>query len=808
MLANPGFERVDDSRAGGWMAFEDGYRVTEEVVRSGQRAIECRNAEYHDRRGATAVVVLNQSSPRPIWVTGWSKAENVGGFRNNDYSVYVDLEYMDGTPLWGQTAPFAVGTHDWQMRQVLVFPAKPIKRLHVHALFRHHTGTVWFDDFSVRELSPDATFDGQALQAPILPSRMTSGWFVRDVASKGPLHAVAVQGQPLDKGCRSVHVGADRLHDDARTSGLRLKDTLGRDRILSVYYVERVPPGPIRWWSDMRRSLACANAGEYANLTRVGVGATGMLSLYPLSCITGNRYGRWIGADPDDGPRVVRFGYHASSRLFYAAFDVALTGRNLANSDRGRGTAHLRVVRGDADPQWGFRSALARYYPMFPQAYDRRATKEGIWIPFVDPGSVDGWDDFGIAYHEGDNSVSGDDRRDIWSFRYTEPMTWWMPMAPELPRTYSEAVRLLDRHLRGTDEHNRRLAQAVMHSGSHDDRGAYNVEFQNAPWTNGAVWVLNPNPAMPAPSGESTKASLSYTKELADRLYGAGSDGELDGEYLDSIEGWADVLDYRPESLRRSSVPLTYSTEELRPVVPTWFSVYELARFMRDDLRRRGKLLMANATPWRIHAFAPLLDVMGTETNWMPGGAWRPDPDAVFCLRRALSCRKPYLLLQNTDFDRFGPEQVEKYFQRSMFYAVFPSMFSVDAATRNYWTQPQWHNRDRHLFKKYIPVISELSRAGWEPITGARSDHEDVYVERYGARYLTVLNDGNTKRDAALTLDGRVIPLHGQGLRAVNAVTGAVVPVSSSRNGIQIRVSLGPEECVALRIDTSNVSRQ
>ena len=99
---------------------------------------------------------------------------------------------------------------------------------------------------------------------------------------------------------------------------------------------------------------------------------------------------------------------------------------------------------------------------------------------------------------------------------------------------------------------------------------------------------------------------------------------------------------------------------------------------------------MANYTPWRFHAMAPLLDVMGTETNWMPGGQWTPESDETMCLRRTLAAGKPYLLLQNTDFDAFAPF-VEEYMARCMFYGILPSMFSIDASTRNYWTEPTWY---------------------------------------------------------------------------------------------------------------------
>ncbi|MBM3494952.1 MAG: hypothetical protein FJX72_11635, partial [Armatimonadetes bacterium] len=574
-LPSRGFETGSDAAAEGWRPFEQGYRISRDPVRSGARALECANAAYDDRRGATATVELSQREPRPILVEGWSKARDVGGFRNNDYSIYLDLEHTDGTPLWGQTAPFSVGTHEWQRRRVLVFPTKPIKRVHVHALFRHHTGTAWFDDFTLRELDAGSTFDGQPLKPPAISRGTTYGWFVRDVAADGPIRSVtpapvaggtpalrsAATGAPTDAALKARL--SQRSQSNGRLLAARIADTSGAARRLTVYYAERLPVGAQTWWTDMRRGVRCASVGEYANLTRIGVGATGMISLYPLACMTGPKLGRAIGVDPLSGPVVVRFGYHAASRLLYAAFDVALLPDNTRNSHAGRGHADLRIVRWDVDPAWGFRSACARYYAMFPEAFDRRARADGIWIPFTDPSSVRDVSDFGIAYHEGDNSIAGDDRLGILSFRYTEPMTWWMPMDPAMPRTYEAALDLVRRHLAGAQSGLRDLAQAVINSGSHDEGGRFNVEFQNAPWTNGAVWVLNPNPAMPRPNGQATKASLSYTPAMGDRMYGRLTGGTQDGEYLDSIEGWADVLDYRQESLRLSSVPATFETDAL-----------------------------------------------------------------------------------------------------------------------------------------------------------------------------------------------------------------------------------------------------
>ncbi len=813
LLANGGFEQVNDGRCAAWSPFEMGYAVASDEARTGRVSIRCANERYEDRRGAQGVVTLNQRHPQPILVEGWSKASGVGGFRNNDYSVYVDLEHTDGTPLWGQTAPFSVGSHGWERQRVLIIPSKPIRTVRVYALFRHHVGTAWFDDFAVRELAPEATFDGQELDAPRLPVGRQSGWFVRDIGAGKPLRLVAHESGPVRSTIRELALNVRASWSSADWRSLFVEDVSGRDRCLTIYYVERMPSLPLRWWHDIRRSTPCAPNREYADVTRVGVGANGTISLYPFACVTGKGLGRSVGLIPSDGPQVARLGYHGPTRLLYAAFDLALIPDRLGNATRGRGSAHTQVVSFASDANWGFRSAASRYYAMFPEAFRRRAHEEGIWIPFASPASVENVEDFGIAYHEGDNSVTDDDRLGILSFRYTEPMTWWMRMDPAIPREYSSAMGELRRRLAGSDAHSKNLAQAVINSGSHDLQGAFNVEFQNAPWTNGAVWVLNPNPAMPRPPGQHTKASLSYTREDADLRYSADAQKGLDGEYLDSIEGWADVLDYRRESLQRSTVPVTFATDTLRPVVPTWFSVYELARHMRDDLRRRGKLLMANYTPWRLHTFAPLLDVMGTEVNWMPGGAWRPDTDASFCLRRTLSYRKPYLLLQNTDFDRFGPAHVERYFRRCMFYGVFPSMFSIDASTRNYWTQPQWYNRDRALFRKYIPIIADLSRAGWEPITAARTDTPDTPIERFGTRYVTVMNESGKERTITLTLDARVFgkrapeqtnpsnrAWNGR-LKLTNLCDGGEVVAKPVAGGWQAVLSLPGETAVAYRID-------
>jgi hypothetical protein len=288
-------------------------------------------------------------------------------------------------------------------------------------------------------------------------------------------------------------------------------------------------------------------------------------------------------------------------------------------------------------------------------------------------------------------------------------------------------------------------------------------------------------------------------------MYGAEAKrtrGDQDGEYLDSLEGWSDVQDYRASNIAACPYPLPFDTDSRHPVLPQWYSTFAFARYLRDDLHNRGKLLMANSVPIRFAVFAPLFDVMGIEVNWLgEKGEWQPEGDDVMSLRRTLSATKPYLLLMNTNFDKFSAPLVEKYFQRSLFYGIFPSMFSADAATNPYWETPALYERDRPLFRKYIPVIRKLSAAGWEPVTQAKSSSPAVYVERYGKRLFTLLNDTHQPAATTLTIDLTVLGLRtGSAPEVVNLLTGAKLPVSSANGKLTTNVSLQPDETLALEL--------
>lgn len=757
-----------------WAPYGNGF-VVEGVGALTSPSIRCTSPNLTTTSGAVAYLTLNQASAHPVAVTAYSRTNAVSGVADTDYSIYIDTTYTDGSNLWGSTANFATGTHGWVREQAIVWPRKPIASIAVYLLLRNHSGEAWFSDVSFQDLPPGTTFEDQQMTGPAFSGGATSGWFVRDVAAGSGLVPCS-QAASLQLSCAETNPGA----------GLRqvtVASTSGTDRAVTAYFARYAPLTDGLWWPTLRGGLPVA-VGQSGTFQAVPVGATGKASKYPFACVTSTLTGTMIGVAPDLGPVVDRLFYDGGTQTLCAGFDFGLQpGRN----------AVARVMVDACDPAWGLRDAARRYFARFPSAYSKRVKKEGVWIPFTDPSTVTNPRDFGFAFHEGDNSPATDAALGIYSFRYSEPMTWWMDMAAGLPRTYANAVAVANSHLASPDPGLRSFAQAWQNSGTLDAAGLRNVEYQAQPWADGAVWVLNPNPALPIPPGQVTKGSLVYDLAAAAARYGPGT--YLSGEYLDSLEGWSWYLDHSPASLQHSSFPPSFGYANRRVCLPQWFSSYEVARLMSQDLRARGKLLMANTTPWLNPHFMPLLDVAGTEVNWQNAGAWSPEADETMLYRRALSFQRPYLLLMNTDFATWTKARTELYFKRCMAYGVFPSFFSANAATNTYFDTPALYNRDRDLFLKYVPLIRRLAAAGWQPVTNARADNPMVWVERFGppkgTSYWTVFNP---------TAGPLTFHLEFSGTSSVrrplkDAVSGALLPTTWVKNTGTATVTVGPEDC-------------
>jgi len=822
LIQSPGFE----AGAAGWAAFGAGYDMAAGQGRDGSDALTCARPEGGEAYGASQSVRLDQGVPTPIRVEAQSKAVDVSGVADSGYAIYCDLTYTDGTPLWGQTAAFSTGTHDWQRREVLIVPAKPVRAITVHLLLRGHAGQVWFDDVGLYELraaAGTALLDGVPVVPKPIPARGTgkpltggdltlqldvdgsvmgaqvgdatvpasasaSGFLARDAAANSDFIGFE------DGKCAELQLELDvdwAQGDDALRLSGTLKDMTGEDRAVTLLFALPIAARGGEWGRGLRGADPIGDTSEFSDSVRMGTGATGTMARYPFSCVTGDNWGIALGADLTK-PCQYRLAYNADTQQYFAAMDFGL----VADTEAFPSAASFSLVIYSVDPAWGFRSAAERYYALFPEQFVTRSKRQGIWMPFSKISEVEGWQDFGFRYKEGNNETEWDDANDILTFRYTEPSTWWMAMPQDMPRTYEAAMDLARKIAAGEARGNQTKAKALLACGIFNEQGQYMLQFQDQPWCDGAVFG---NSCLPGIDAEVIDARINWNEEQKLRLYGPDRVGDLDGEYLDSLEGYVTPdINYRREHFSVVQRPLTFTRVDHQPVIHKAFAVDEFVQWIADDVHAMGKLMFANAVPHRFTFLCGHLDVMGTETNWLRNGEWLPMSHDQLSLIRTMCAQKPYLFLMNTDFEPLGP-YVERYFQRSLFYGIYPSMFSPTASSESaYWKTPDWYNRDRELHKQYQPIIRRVAEAGWRPLTLATTDAPDILLERYGPNdagevFITILNDGDEQRSAPITIDPSL-----RSGSALELVTGAQLQINAREDGAQFSVTLDPEECAAV----------
>ena len=721
----------------------------EGFVREGDTFV-CENTERTQKRGVHWSITLNQEKPAPIRASVRALVERADAGESADFSLYLDIQYTDGTSLWGQSSAFtpdaALG---WQRREVMVLPERPIKSVNYYLLFRNRAGKVSFKEACFEQVDAKDTvlFDtliSETVQSPVA----SMGFNLRDVAANSDI----IRMHP---GLAGQRFGAVAMNSDAMGINLAtvatprggeifydvtLKDLTGKDRALTLYFTLPLGRDASQWyWCGSFRNSTdiTASRSEYMSVNRVGIGANGLLSKYPLAAIVRLGQGGFaLGLDPST-PLVYRFGCQAATGELYLACDIGLTPE--------KPSARFRFVMFNFPAKDGLRGAFDQYYKIFPEAFKTRIAKQGQWMAFAPISKLENFEDFGFRFKEGHDETDWDDAHDILTFRYTEPLTWWMKLDGEksIAKGVEEAKRLAEA---GNEN-----AKAWLTSSFHDEQGQPPGRIEDTPWCNGIVWSMN---GLPKLSGDVTEFKNKWKPDYVQKTYGQPrpADGKgIDGEYIDSAEAYVTaVLDFRRENFAAAERPLCYSLHTRRVGMFKGMMSFEYIRAMAETVHGSGRYMMANSTPSSWFWLAPLLDVMGTEWDWKRGGKWTPPSDEELMYRRALCKGKPYCFLVNTDFTQWTYEDTERLMKTCLAYGMFPGFFSEDASTKHYFSNPDYYNRDRPLFKKYMPLCKRVAEAGWEPLTGATSENTAVFIERFG-NYFTLYNPTDKSQATRIT---------------------------------------------------------
>ncbi len=247
----------------------------------------------------------------------------------------------------------------------------------------------------------------------------------------------------------------------------------------------------------------------------------------------------------------------------------------------------------------------------------------------------------------------------------------------------------------------------------------------------------------------------------------------------------AERLAEQEEALAESETPLTYILPgpRLAAMDVAW-------RFMKNVVAPQAsarQLVIARPVLCSLtegSALWPFFDV-----GYMPWKATEPINEAY----ARLAAYQRILRYRGHEAGTSAPPAalLLQMLQRGVLYAIYPD-----------W-RPEAPEL-RELYLRYVPVIEQLSAAGWEPITYARSSTPDVLVERYGrlANHnlcFACQNISGQPREGWIYLEPALgLPVKATDVLLYDLLSGRFQPAHSSQGKLAIPVRLSPDEARAV----------
>ncbi len=536
---------------------------------------------------------------------------------------------------------------------------------------------------------------------------------------------------------------------------LSVRDTSGADRGLLIRFALPIQAEGWRWWDDLDRARPMGTSGTFENSRGVREFAAlpewrdkpelsvGRSAVNFCNAITGP-----VGicyAVPLDQPRIFRVGCDAASRSFYIVYDVALA-RETQPPSEAEFTFH--VYR--CDPQWGLRSALDRYYGLFPQFFTKHVRRQGQWMAFSSLSEIDNANEFRFAYQEGAPEPGYDDRLGVDSLTYFTHAGMFANIPDYNPET--DPAPSYERQLAAM------RAQFARQTGKAEifDASALFDAKDKPSIARTAVYghiIAQYNLDPDLPYGQHMLGTIDRVFQDFRQRRG----GELDGFYYDGI---TTGINYRREHFRSAGYPPIWDPVAKKPLLYNYFSSVEFAKATAERLHAQGKITMMNGALGSSYYTAPYLDVMGAETGL------RIDR-ASFNYVRTICWQKPFVTLLKGNFSQLTADDFAGFMKRCVAFGVFPGFFDWPPSGlgpgSRYWDHAEWYERDRLNHRKYQALCQQLAEAGWQPLTLARSSDAALVVERFGTAaagevFFTVLNDEPVPVDARLSIPVSALP--------------------------------------------------
>ena len=751
LLTNAGFETDRDLDG-----VPDGWSRTGSIRRpqlvtgnrhGGARAVRLDNPDGNGSGALMRVVGLAASTDYTL--AAWMRSDDIlpsatttsrSSFRLrvSQLSSRGSVVQMNETAAYSDTAP-------WHRRFFGFRTAPGVTAVRITVLFAGGSGSGWIDDLELRRLFARSW-------TPVRGTGTVTS------TRTGAQQNAPVSGQPL-----RLSASYTRAANHIRIDGSIERTQSGT----SAHQVAFTLPVDARgWrWADDPRSARTITAGRYTRVTTRTLQST---SRYPLAVI-GPRTGRSLGMAMDlADPRIARLEYDTAAGL-RIVFDLGVSSAATNLGPR----ATFSVIVFTADAAWSFRAAVKKYYAILPGAFVRRTepAREGAWFFRA---RIDLIGDDARAYGLGWNvSALGKAPKQSWDTWGLELLPWaneqglyagaythlWAhydlrPADGSIP-SYDAAMTHLraEAALTGTSDaivRRREEAQAALRSTSRDNNGRLLYErFAEflAYWQNDED--LGP--------GDWTRATTKHQIQRAlDEAKGIGAD--LDLIHMDSTSGskrWGAADDYARSHWAAATMPLTFSYESGMVVQRGVLTMVPRIQQLSDDLHRQGRLLTANSNAGEGgpagYFGTDAIDAFGIEGGLHTKARSYEDTtvDQFAMLKRTIANQR---LVSTFDYDLddslMTPAETRLRLQHNLFYG-FHAMGPVNDVLLG--------DDRRAIFLRHAPLIRELTMAGWEPVTYARSSDPVVWLERFGRAAdddlsFTLRNESAVSRDVTITI--------------------------------------------------------
>jgi hypothetical protein len=790
LVLNPGFEEGET----GWR-LANGQRLDTALAHSGKASV--RLEVPGPEPASSSMEVFVPVKPNTRYRAGlWVRREQVGVC-----GAYVserdDQNKLTGTQTqYGAAIPKEEGI--W-LPVTWDFTTQPATtRLSLRADIYRSTGTLWVDDYFVHEYSEGVyepvegtvqQSDGALTFKGLVPGRgleLEATFRISD----GPLSR-APRSQISDWGC-------------VRVEGV-VRDTTGEDRAVGVRFALPLDLAGWTWFTDAEERETIEPGRNYRYTYRC-VSGIGACSVYPWSALTGADAGLSLALPLSQGPRVFVIQHHQAKPETSITFFFGLAKDAGNNPSR----APFSFVLYRHDPAWGMRSAMERYYRLFPESFVKRPTFEGYLnyadLERFDPkthrlvisrSAVEDASDFGEGYRFLSHLHGCYDFRQV---PYDDPklpsdetvFSLLRQMSDEektKPRSYAPTAETMKKIVFGPDGQISYIGDTTYWRANegynHTDKPGWGLNFR-----------VNEDPGVsPFLADMYRKKAEEYAQDPNRRAW----DATLTADAIEGYMANAGGLNFRREHFKTTLVPLTFGVEtprvskdNLRPAMPN--TIWDFHQQAWWPLTNEHKLATyGNANGYEQAFTLPFVDVPMTEGNWDPQHDGRLDR-----FMRGMAYQKIWRYWHA--WDRGGgygdkdPENVLRHFRRGLAYAIYPSVYCLESATADL-------EQYRAQFRQYVPAIEELSRSGWEPVPHARAT-EGVIVERFGSYavgelHFTLRNYGDQPVRTTLTLDRKALGIPAAaGLLVSDILPGVPQCTAAPQDGLKVALDADGTEAI------------